>query len=101
DLEPQPLRAARLGDEAREPIGLELAQLVAGVDAVGGERRVVHRLGVAPAQRSPDQRDAAGGRRGHAARAAGAASGKRPWGMMARSQRSSWSTSGVIVCSMK
>src|SRR5690606_32286629 len=57
DLEAEPLGRPGRGDETGHLPGLDLGQLVVGVDAEVAEGGVVHDLGMAPTQRPADQRD--------------------------------------------
>src|SRR5690606_31054065 len=57
DLEPEPLGRPGRRDETGHLPGLDLGQLVVGVDAEVAEGGVVHDLGMAPTQRPADQRD--------------------------------------------
>ena len=70
-LKPEPVVAPGFGDEAFHLVVLELAPLVRGIDPEAFESGVVHHLGVAPVQRTPDQ--------GNALRHA-VVSGNRTWG---------------------
>ena len=92
----------RRGDGGRHVRLVDLHQLIAAVDAGGGEGRVVHHDRVPPPERLAEQRDAAG----HAAAAAilrtgPAVAGNLTLAMISSIQSWSWAGSGVIVCSTK